>query len=173
MTTAWLNSKFIEKNDILWVDNLKVIILSVIIRNFVLFCKPILVLNCHSLKHKPIISWNINHKYNFSLTSAIKQDIWYAFSKVSTLSIKIQLQLCSKQANDIGRHTQYIKNQRFWVAGWYHGGNGALQRAVKSVSANNYSHISNSVSFPVFFYWIVDFKLGINFKSGFKRPDLI
>lgn len=89
MTTAWLNSKFIEKNDILWVDNLKVIILSVIIRNFVLFCKPILVLNCHSLKHKPVISWNINHRYNFSLTSAIKQDIWYAFSKVSTLSIKI------------------------------------------------------------------------------------
>lgn len=84
-----LNSKFIEKNDILWVDNLKVIILSVIIRNFVLFCKPILVLNCHSLKHKPVISWNINHRYNFSLTSAIKQDIWYAFSKVSTLSIKI------------------------------------------------------------------------------------
>lgn len=44
MTIAWLNSKFTEKNDILWVDNLKVIILSVIIRNFALFCKPILVL---------------------------------------------------------------------------------------------------------------------------------
>lgn len=88
MTIIWPNSVFKKKKKILRVDTL-----MVIIRNFVLCWKSILVLNCHSFKYRPEdTSWNINHRYTFSLTLAIKQDIWYAFSEFSTLSIKIHLQ---------------------------------------------------------------------------------
>jgi len=58
-------------------------------------------------------------------------------------------------------------------SGWY-GGNRVLQREVEKLFMQLYSHIKN-LFFPLFFYWsrTVDFKLGINFKSGFKRLDLV
>lgn len=108
MTIIWSNSKVIEKNKISKDQHLKAIILSVKMRYFVLCWKSILVLKYHSLKHKfDNISWNINLRYNFSLTLAIKQDIWYTFSEASTLSIKIHLQFCSRQTHNICRHTHY------------------------------------------------------------------
>lgn len=97
---------FSKKKKILRVDTL-----MVIIRNFVLCWKSILVLNCHSFKYRPEdTSWNINHRYTFSLTLAIKQDIWYAFSEFSTLSIKIHLQFWWRETNVICRHTQHTKS---------------------------------------------------------------
>ena len=54
-------------------------------------------------------------------------------------------------------------------SGW-HGGNRVLQRGGKVVHAIIITYQKSF--FSLFFYWsrTADFKLGINFKSGFKRP---
>lgn len=118
-----------------------------------------MVLNSHSLKHKPDdISWSINHRYNFSLTLAIKQDIWYAFSEVSTLSIKIHIFAADRQMVFAGTHLKVRDSG--WLGGM---GNGTLEREVEKC-ANDYSRISNSVSFFPLLLLVQDYGFQIRHK---------